>query len=92
LLPGSTILWAVRRRVGRPWLGEWLTVAGVVPTVRNNDLLAEPMPALYVPFAQHPTVAVTLVTRGDRTAAAAAAALGVYGVLAHTRSSVASAN
>jgi predicted permease len=63
------------RRVGRPWLGEWLTVVGVVPTVRNNDLLAEPIPALYVPFAQHPTVAVTLVTRGDRPASAAAAAL-----------------
>jgi putative ABC transport system permease protein len=63
------------RRVGRPWLGEWLTVVGVVPTVHNNDLLAEPIPALYVPFAQHPTVAVTLVTRGDRPASAAAAAL-----------------
>lgn len=63
------------RRIGRPWMGEWLTVVGVVPTIRNNDLLAEPVPAFYVPFAQQPTVAVTVVVRGEGPAAASAGML-----------------
>jgi putative ABC transport system permease protein len=65
----------IGRRIGRPWMNEWLTIVGVVPTVRNNDLLAEPVPALYVPFAQQPTVAATLVVRGGRPVGATAAAL-----------------
>jgi putative ABC transport system permease protein len=51
------------KRIGRPWLNEWLTVVGVVPTVRNNELAGETGIALYVPFAQQPRAAATLVVR-----------------------------
>jgi len=56
----------IGRRIGRPWMNEWLTIVGVVPSVRSIDLLDEPSPALYVPFTQQPTVAATLVVRSAR--------------------------
>jgi putative ABC transport system permease protein len=60
--PGES---ALGKRIGRPWLNEWLTVVGVVPTVRNNELTGETGLAFYVPFAQQPTVAATLVVRSQ---------------------------
>jgi putative ABC transport system permease protein len=68
--PGES---ALGKRVGRPWLREWLTVVGVAAQVRNNDLVAEPAPALYVPFAQQPAAAVTVVVRSPRPAEEVAA-------------------
>jgi putative ABC transport system permease protein len=62
----------IGRRIGRPWLREWLTIVGVVPSVRNNDLLSEPLPAIYVPFAQQPSVLATLIVRSDRPLGATA--------------------
>lgn len=61
------------KRLGRPWMNEWLTIVGVAPTVKNADLTAEPLPAIYVPFAQQPTAAATLAVRADRPASELAA-------------------
>lgn len=45
-----------------PWRGAGcITVVGVVGTVRNNDLAADPDGAVYVPLSQRPVSAVTLV-------------------------------
>ena len=60
--------WGGEDPVGRciryPWRGaECLTVVGVVGTVRNNDLTAEPEGAVYVPLEQRPAGALTLVVR-----------------------------
>ncbi len=60
-------------RIHFPWPG-WLQVVGVVRSVKNNDLRATPSPTFYVPFAQNPQVAMTVVARahGDPGAAAVA--------------------
>ena len=55
------------RRVGRPWMNEWLTIVGVVPSVRSNDLTVDTDPAIYVPFAQQPQDAATLAIRSERS-------------------------
>ncbi len=65
----------IGRRVCWPWMGECRTVVGVVGTVRNNDLAAAPNPALYVPFRQRPTAAMTLVLRTELAPAALERAL-----------------
>jgi predicted permease len=61
------------RRVGRPWMNEWLTVVGVVPAVKSRDLTADAEPTIYVPFAQHPQAAATLAVLADRSAGELAA-------------------
>lgn len=38
-------------RIRYPWPG-WLTIVGVVGTVKNNDLTDQPAPTFYVPFEQ----------------------------------------
>ncbi|MGH7574285.1 MAG: ADOP family duplicated permease [Longimicrobiales bacterium] len=58
----------VGKRVGRPWMNEWLTIVGVVGAVKNGDLTAEPLPSIYVPFAQDPGESSTLAIRADRSA------------------------
>jgi putative ABC transport system permease protein len=64
------------KRIGRPWMREWLTVVGVVPSVKNNELAeSEATPAFYVPFAQQPTAAVTLVMRTSLPLAGSADAI-----------------
>jgi putative ABC transport system permease protein len=51
------------REIGFPWADRWLTVVGVVGTVRNNELTAEQDPAMYIPFDQDPALSLTLVLR-----------------------------
>jgi putative ABC transport system permease protein len=66
--------WAGRDVIGGqmryPWPG-WLTVVGVAADVRNNDLKADELPAVYVPFDQSPEVpfAIAVRTAGDPTGA-----------------------
>jgi putative ABC transport system permease protein len=70
-----------RLRVGRG-SSELLTIVGIVGDVQEYDTVTPPDPELYVPLAQHPTRAVTVVARthGDPhalvgTARAAVAAI-----------------
>ena len=65
----------IGRTVGFPWFDRWMTVVGVVASVKNNDLAAEGAPALYMPFAQDPTTSAVLVLRTTSTPAALAAPL-----------------
>lgn len=60
---------AVGGQVRRPWPG-WLSVVGVVADVKNNDLRAEGLPALYVPYVQAPQFPVWAVVRAADPAAA----------------------
>ena len=39
-------------RIRYPWGGPWITIVGVVGSVRNNDLSADIEPSFYVPLAQ----------------------------------------
>jgi putative ABC transport system permease protein len=57
-------------RMHYPWPG-WITIVGVVGTVKNNDLTDEAEPTFYVPFAQYPQADMTVVARtpGDPAAA-----------------------
>jgi ABC-type antimicrobial peptide transport system permease subunit len=52
-----------------------MTIVGVVSTVKNNDLRADGHPALYVPFAQDPSVAAVLVVRSAAAPGALAGGL-----------------
>jgi putative ABC transport system permease protein len=60
--------WAGRQVIGGqlryPWPG-WLSVVGVVADVRNNDLKAAEVPAVYVPYDQSPEVPFALTVRAD---------------------------
>ena len=60
--------WAGRQAVGGqlrfPWPG-WLSVVGVVADVRNNDLRAAEVPAVYVPYDQSPEVPFAITVRAD---------------------------
>ncbi len=60
---------AVGGRVRFPWPG-WMSVVGVVRDVKNNDLRADPLPAMYVPLEQLPTFPVWAITRADAPAVA----------------------
>ncbi|HEU4631144.1 MAG TPA: ABC transporter permease [Gemmatimonadaceae bacterium] len=62
----------IGKTVGFPWFDRWMTVVGIVSSVKNNDLRAEGQPALYIPFAQDPQVDAVLVVRttGDPAAIA----------------------
>lgn len=41
----------------------WITVVGVVADARNDDVDAPPVPQLYLPLAQHPRRAMSIVAR-----------------------------
>ena len=60
--------WTGRQVIGGqlryPWPG-WLTVVGVVADVRNNDLKAAEVPAVYVPYDQAPEVPFAITVRAD---------------------------
>jgi len=72
---------ALNGRVRFPWPG-WLTVVGVAADVRNNDLRTAALPTIYVPYAQYPQAAVSVVARttGDPSQALAALRGVVQGV------------
>jgi len=68
--PPSKAFWIPRSR------GEMVTIVGVVRDVREDGLLdSVGMPQLYLPYAQNPTIVVTLMTRTRGAAAAAAPAI-----------------
>ncbi len=51
----------IGERVGNG--SHWMRIVGVVADVRQRGLLNEAFPAIYVPYAQHPTAFVSLVIR-----------------------------
>jgi putative ABC transport system permease protein len=52
----------------------WLTVVGVVGNVKNDNLINEPRPEIFVPFAQRPWIFATFMVRSSaRTEGLAAA-------------------
>jgi putative ABC transport system permease protein len=53
----------VRLRQGDEPQGIWRTVVGVVGDVRNDDADQPPLPYLYLPLAQHPQRAFSIVVR-----------------------------
>ena len=60
-----------RIRVGGPETqSPWLTVVGVIGSVKHWNLRETPQPELYVPLAQSPTASFTFVLRASRSAAA----------------------
>ena len=54
----------------------WMTIVGVVGSVRDEDVAAEPRPHCYLPYAQWPNNWASLIVRsgGDQRAASAAIA------------------
>lgn len=54
---------------------EWRTVVGVVEDVRNDGFDQPARPTIYIPFAQYPRAAMTLLVRSDSDPLAAAAAI-----------------
>jgi putative ABC transport system permease protein len=60
--PGRSPLGA-RLRQGDEPAGAWRTVVGVVGDVRNDDADQPPLPYLYLPLAQQPSRAMSLVIR-----------------------------
>ena len=68
--PPSKAFWIPRSR------GNVVTIVGVVRDVREDRLLdSVGMPQLYLPYAQNPTIVVTLMARTRGPAAAAAPAI-----------------
>lgn len=69
--PDSNLFWIPRAR------RDFLTIIGVVGDVREDGLLdAAGLPQLYLPYAQNPTIVVTLMARTrDRRAETAATAI-----------------
>jgi predicted permease len=63
-------------RLRYPWPG-WVTIVGVVRTVKNNDLTDQPTPTVYVPFEQAPLGPshMTVVARAASSPVSALAAL-----------------
>jgi putative ABC transport system permease protein len=53
----------------------WITVAGVVGDVRNDDAGAPPLPILYFPLTQHPARQLTYVLQTSGGASIAAATI-----------------
>ncbi len=54
----------IGRRIAMPASGAWLEIVGVVDDVFNRQELTEDFdPALYVPFAQHPSRALSVAMR-----------------------------
>jgi len=45
--------------------GPWIEVVGVVDDVRNPDADQPPVPHLYLPFAQHPSAAMSVLARTE---------------------------
>jgi putative ABC transport system permease protein len=45
----------IGQRVRHSWMQDWMTVVGVVGSVRHDSLNAEPRPAFYRPFLQQAT-------------------------------------
>lgn len=67
---------AVGQRVRKPNEGApWLTVVGVVGSVRRDSLPAEPLPSLYLPIGQEAPTEMRVVVRGALDAATFATAL-----------------
>jgi predicted permease len=58
-------------RVRYPWGGDWLTVVGVVSSVKNETLSQEAQPTLYTPIAQSPQASAMLVIRTSNPGQAA---------------------
>ncbi|HKG92343.1 MAG TPA: ABC transporter permease [Gemmatimonadaceae bacterium] len=61
--PGERAAEVVGHRIGDSPAGPWSTIVGVVSDVLHFGLDAEPRPTLYVPHAQRPSAAMTLVAR-----------------------------
>lgn len=53
----------VGKRFKEVWLPEWTTVVGVVGNVKSRGLASETEPQVYRPFAQAPTLDMSLVVR-----------------------------
>jgi ABC-type antimicrobial peptide transport system permease subunit len=69
------LFWKARDPVGGrvryPWGGDWLTVVGVVSSVKNETLSQEAQPTLYTPIAQSPQASAMLVIRTSNPGQAA---------------------
>jgi putative ABC transport system permease protein len=55
----------IGQRIRYVWNEEWITVVGVVGNVKRDDLTADPVPSLYVPFVQNPPRHMRLFLRVD---------------------------
>ncbi len=76
----ARVLWPDRKdvvgqRVKFVYLKEWITVVGVVGSVRRDSLSASPTPTVYLPLAQNFPSPMRLVVRGTGDAAALTPAL-----------------
>jgi hypothetical protein len=66
----STAFWVPRAR------NEWLTIVGVVGDIREDGIAdSAGMPQLYLPYAQNPTIVLTVMARSNGPAGMAAAAI-----------------
>ncbi|MEO7965471.1 MAG: ADOP family duplicated permease, partial [Gemmatimonadaceae bacterium] len=68
IFPGTSPL-GHRIKAGNASAREWVTIVGVVGSMRHDSLNAEPQPELYVPFDQKIVGATSLIvrTKGDPT-------------------------
>jgi predicted permease len=75
---------AVGRRVRRNGPVRWLTIVGVAGDIRDDGLVSDPAPILYMPYLQSntPTARVTMVarTKGDPAQAAASIRQAIWSV------------
>jgi putative ABC transport system permease protein len=53
----------------------WMTIVGVVRDIKQNGLLTNPGPTIYIPHSQSPSPGMTIVVRADAEAAVMAARL-----------------
>lgn len=57
---------AIGKRIGNPWPSEWITIVGVVRDTKADSLREQATTTVYRPFAQVPTINMTLVLRTSR--------------------------
>jgi predicted permease len=72
---------ALDGRLRFPWPG-WMSVVGVVADVRNNDLRADALPTLYLPYDQSPELPVWVILRTPLEAQARASLRGALASVA----------
>ena len=55
-----------RIRVGQSQNAPWSVIVGVAGDVRHRDMRDQPRPEVYLPYAQYPTLQMTLVVNSNR--------------------------